>query len=886
MNSVRDLARDASVLRILQVEDVATEAALALRELQRAGLSCEARRVDTEKDFRRELADFHPDIVLSDFSMPLFNGMDALHIAAAEYPRIPFIFLSGTIGEENAIRALKSGATDYVLKSNLIRLPGTLRRAIAEAAERRGRQKVERQLVNSEAGLRRAQAVAKLAHIVVDSRGNFETWSDSLPLLIGIDAVQLPRNSQEWLALIHPDEQEKIRAQFADAAASGGGMDSQYRMRHANGEWIDIEQVIEPLKAVSDSNVQWFCTLQNVTDRKISERKIKRLIRVHAVLSGINAAIVRIRDREKLFRESCHIIVNQGEFTFTRIEVLNAAGGDLIPVAEAGLPSDAAVCDRSSENPNGLLPRRLAEIALRERRPMFDNDIKLDPVDERDPSMPGTTPGAGPGATRSAIAMPLFVNGRTFGILTLCAPEQNFFDDEEVELLTELTDDISFAMEYIEKDEQLNYLAYYDALTGLPNGSLFQDQLAGLIRQAARDRSQVAVVSINFNRFRHLNDTLGRKTGDALLRMIADRLSAISLEGACVAHINADNFVVALADTDGNLLPFVQDQLFRILGEPYLLPGHESRISANGGIALFPGDGPDAETLVRNAEAALKQARVAGERYLFYSREMNAHVADKLKLENKLRQALERQEFVLHYQPKLHIRTGQICGLEALIRWNDPETGRLIPPLQFIPLLEETGLIVQVGAWALGQAALDYRELCSHGISCPRIAVNVSPLQFRQKNFASTVFSATGGIGARVDGIDLEITESVIMENIESNIAQLLAVREMGMHVAIDDFGTGYSSLAYLAKLPVTTLKIDRSFVLAMKDSTEDRAIISTIISLGHSVGLQVVAEGVETQDQQDALCELSCDEMQGYLFSAPVPVAGLRSLLRKSMTA
>jgi EAL domain-containing protein (putative c-di-GMP-specific phosphodiesterase class I) len=294
------------------------------------------------------------------------------------------------------------------------------------------------------------------------------------------------------------------------------------------------------------------------------------------------------------------------------------------------------------------------------------------------------------------------------------------------------------------------------------------------------------------------------------------------------------------------------------------------RIAAKVGIALFPDDGADADTLFRNAEAALKKAKASGERYLFYTQTMTAAVAGKLTLENQLRQALDKGEFVLHYQPKVNLASGKLTSAEALIRWNDPRTG-LVPPGKFIPILEETGLIHEVGRWALRKAIEDYLRWRAAGLPAVRIAVNVSPLQLRDPNFVAEIERKIG-IGAHAaEGLELEITESLIMADVKHSIATLHAIRAMGVSIAIDDFGTGFSSLSYLAKLPVDTLKIDRSFVIEM-NAPEGLALVSTIIIVAHALKLKVVAEGVETEEQARQLRSLNCDEMQGYLFCKPVP--------------
>jgi len=323
----------------------------------------------------------------------------------------------------------------------------------------------------------------------------------------------------------------------------------------------------------------------------------------------------------------------------------------------------------------------------------------------------------------------------------------------------------------------------------------------------------------------------------------------------------------------------VEQKNREIFGASYQVGDTELRISAKFGIAVFPGDGTDAETLLKNAEAALQRAKATGERYLFYTQQMTERVAGQLSLENKLRHALENNEFVLHYQPKVDVDTRHIVGVEALMRWQSLDLG-LVPPLRFIPLLEETGMILDVGAWALRRAALDYQRWLEQKLPAPRVAVNVSAVQLRHRDFVEVLKEALRQ-GVEPSPVDIEITESVIMVDIAATVDKLRAVRDMGVNIAIDDFGTGYSSLGYLAKLPVHSLKIDRSFISTMANDPDTMTLVSTIISMAHSLRLKVCAEGVETEEQAKVLRLLRCDEMQGYLISRPVPETELSALLR-----
>ena len=424
--------------------------------------------------------------------------------------------------------------------------------------------------------------------------------------------------------------------------------------------------------------------------------------------------------------------------------------------------------------------------------------------------------------------------------------------------------------------------AYQDPLTGLASGAFFRERLAGLLEAAGESGRKVAVAMVDIERFKAINDTFGRQAGDELLKQFALRLSLETIGDGVVARIAGDHFAIAVAGVESaKAAKLPEERLARWCAAPYAVGGRELRIAARMGLALFPDDGIDQSTLFMHAESAVKRAKATGERYLFYTPEMSQRAAERLSLESKLRQGIDRQELVLHYQPKVSLATGEIVGVEALLRWDSPELG-LVPPLEFVPLLEESGLILDVGPWVLRRAVLDYTAWVARGLSVPRIAVNVSSIQLRQRSFVDLVQQAIGP-AAGTNVIDLEITESCVMEDIEANIDKLRKLRALGIGIAIDDFGTGYSSLGYLAKLPVDTLKIDRSFIITMLQNMDTMTLVSTIISLARALKLKVVAEGVDAEDQAKVLRLLRCDEMQGYLHSKPLPGAQLVELLHKA---
>ncbi len=474
---------------------------------------------------------------------------------------------------------------------------------------------------------------------------------------------------------------------------------------------------------------------------------------------------------------------------------------------------------------------------------------------------------------RSLALLPLIVSDEAIGVLALYAGEIDFFREEEMKLLTELAGDIAFAIDHINKQERLIYLAYYDVLTGLANRTLFLERVTEYLHSADSGGYKLAIGLIDLERFKNINDSLGRPAGDSLLKQVAEWLSHKAGDAKLLARIDADHFAFVMPEikAEGNLTGLFDKATRTFAAHSFQAGNTELRVAFKTGIAIFPDDGTNAEAVYRNAEAALKTAKKSGDRYLLHTKAMTVAVVINLTLENQLRRALDNEEFVLHYQPKVNLASGKITSAEALIRWNDPRTG-LVPPGQFIPILEETGLIYDVGRWALKKAIEDYLRWRAAGLPAVRIAVNVSPLQLRNRGFIDEIRHVIGVDAQAPAGLELEITESLIMEDVKHSIASLQAIGEMGVCIAIDDFGTGFSSLSYLARLPVHTLKIDRTFIIDMTVGAEGLALVSTIISLAHALKLKVVAEGVETEEQSRLLRLLACDEMQGFLFSKPVP--------------
>ena len=643
--------------------------------------------------------------------------------------------------------------------------------------------------------------------------------------------------------------------------------------QHDECEWQDADGVAKSYErfVVPDRDAQGLlrgCTSVwvDITTRKDAEKRIHRLNRVHSVLSNIDAALVRIRSRQELFDEACRIAVEDGGFGVAWIGAFNEITARVDSVAWAGVDATAMQVIDALSHDLALGNCELLARCIRLKKPVFENDISAQQA------ATGTLRHrAGELGYHSVIFLPLIVNDRVAGALGMISKEINFFTEDEVRLLNNLSGDVAFALEVIDKETRINYLAYYDPMTSLPNRTLFHERLGQLVHAGQNRGLKVALLVVDIRRFRFINESLGRQSGDVLLHQVAERFLQSWAEPDHVGRISGDRFALALGtyQNDALLVHAVERTVIEALRLPFKLDGQELTVSSAAGIAVFPDDGADVDALFRNAEAALGQAKAAAEPFMFYRPQMNARMAEGLAIENRMRRAIEKDQFVMHYQPKIDMTGTRICGFEALIRWQDPDSG-LVAPGRFIPILEETGMIVEVGQWAMRRVVRDHVAWRQGGLAPPRIAVNVSAIQLLRKDFTDQVRRLLLDAAAGADMLDIEITESLLMNDVEGCIAKLKILRELGVNIVIDDFGTGYSSLAYLSKLPVNALKIDRSFIDGMLRSEENMSIVASIVSLAHAMKLKVIAEGVETQEQLRILRTLDCDEIQGYLISRP----------------
>ena len=863
-------------LRVLIIEDSADDALQVLGVLKRGGYSVTHERVESLPAMLSAMDRLTWDAAICDFRMPGFDGHAALALVRERDQEMPFIIVSGTIGEETAVEMMKAGASDYVMKSNLTRLVPALRRELREVRVRREAKQAQIALRESE---ERCQMLFNsidegfcIVEVIFDGHEKpvdcrflqinpaFERHIELLGAVGKLMGELVPVPDRFWIET------------YGNVALTGQSIRTQIRPGQGQ-RWFDIYAFRVGRPELHQVAIRF----SDVTEKAQAEARIRRLDRLYAVLSGVNSLIVRAHSREELYSEACKMAVDLGRFKKVWIGVIDPQtrdgkviawpGGEHTHIAHFTLTARADTVDSDRD----------ACRALRQGLPVLCNDLSSDPAastrDRRESLAAGY---------RSSAYFPLTVSGMPVAVLALFSEEPNIFDAEETRLLSQMAGEVSFALAHLEQSERLHHVAFYDSLTGLANRQLFLERVGVYMSSALSGNHKLGLGLFDIERFKNINDTYGRPIGDMLLKHVARWLTEASGDSVVLARVSADVFAAVLPNVahEEDAARLVEEAVEKFMEHTFQVHEHEFRLAAKGGVALFPDDAATADALFANAEVALKKAKANRERYLFYAPKMIETVAGKVALEFDLRIALENREFRLHYQPKINLVTGQISGAEALIRWQHPTQG-LVPPNRFIPLLEETGLMFAVGRWALQTAIADYLQWRQAGLLSGRIAVNVSALQLRNRNFISEIAAAVLVDPNAAAGLELEITESMIMYDMVSSNVTLQAIRGMGLKIAIDDFGTGFSSLSSLARLPVDTLKIDRSFIVEMTSGAQGHTLVSTIINLGHSLRLNVVAEGVETEEQAQILRDLDCDEMQGWLFSKALPAEEFEALLR-----
>jgi diguanylate cyclase (GGDEF)-like protein/PAS domain S-box-containing protein len=805
MNETTSPAR----LRALIIEDSEDDALLLAEHLKRANFHVEWQRLDTEQALRDMLGQ-QWDIVLCDYSMPDFNGIRALEVIKRHDPDLPFIFVSGTIGEDIAVAGMRAGAQDYVMKGNLARLVPAVHRELAEARTRRAQRDAEQTV------RRLSQVVEQAADsvFITDPQGKIQYVNPAFERLTGFTAAEAVGATPALVKSGHHDN--AFFKQMWDTILAGGVFQETLVNRRKDGALFYEERTIAPLFDSARQILSFVSTGRDVTDRIRAEE-------TRAQLLGILEATT----------DFVAIMDSDG-----RLRYLNQAGRAVLGLSDT---DDITAMNIADYHPDWAAQQLLLEAF---------------PAARRDGAWHGEIAVKGADGREIAISQVVLAHGGTNGSAA-------FFSS--------IARDISERKRF---EQELKRQATHDALTELPNRVLLEDHLATELARAGRGRFLATVLYLDIDNFKRINDSLGHAAGDALLRHAAQRLRTCMRPNDIVARYGSDEFTIVIGDlAHPDAILAILHKLREAFETTIFVAEQDVYVSFSIGISVYPFDGNDAETLLKNADAAMHRAKANGRnQYQFYAPEMNARGQELLALETDLRRAIDRNEFQLFYQPQLDLRNGRIAGMEALLRWQHPGHG-LVSPDDFVPLLEETGLIVPVGEWVLHSACAQYRKCREAGHAPLRISVNVSARQFGERTLFDRVKQALRDEGIPPEHLELEITETTAMHDVQLTGEILDSLDALGVRLAIDDFGTGYSSLAYLRRFPLDVLKIDRAFVQDSLYNENVSAIAEASISLGHKLGLEVVAEGVETSEQMQFLHAHECDMIQGYYFSRPMPV-------------
>ena len=803
------------VTRILIVEDLPTDAELNEREVRKVLPLAEFRRVETRDAFLSTLASFRPDVILSDYQLPEFDGMTALLLALEHVPETPFILVTGSINEETAVACMKAGAWDYILKDHLRRLGPAVLMALEQKRLRDEHRRAGETLRESEERYRCLFENNHAAMLLIDpDTGWIADANPAAAAYYGWTQAELCHKKIGEINTLSPAE---VRAEM-DRARQAQRNHFHFRHRLADGSVRDVEVFSGPIEMAGRSLL--YSIVHDITERKKAEAglRLSQFCIEHAAIG-----IFRIDENGDIAEVNDQACASLG---YTRQELCALTVFDIDPT----FSREKWLAHRKQMRFNGA-----GTIETLHRR----KDGSVFPVE-----------------------------------ITV-----NYLEYEGQSV------SFSFARDITERkraEEQLRYQATHDELTGLANRALLQDRLEQSIHFANRSQRLVAVLLLDLDRFKVINDSLGHGFGDELLRSVARRLEQTVREADTVARMGGDEFVILLAEVaEGDDVGLVAKKILENLTRPYQIGDREITVTASIGVSLYPRDGADGETLLRNADLAMYRAKEDGDSFRFYAPKMDQRVHETLELEADLRRALERGELLLHFQPKVDLASGEITGAEALVRWQHPQRG-LIAPGMFIPLAEETGLILPIGEWVLATACAQVRAWQDAGLPVVPVAVNLSARQFRKADLAETVHRVLRECGIAPRLLELELTESMIMRDPLAAAAIMQQLKALGVSLALDDFGTGYSSLNYLRRFPVDCLKIDRSFISDAASDPSAAAVATSIVAIAHSLGLRAIAEGVETGEQLDFLRDCGCDSLQGYYFSRPVAGEAFAAMLRE----
>jgi len=736
------------------------------------------------------------------------------------------------------------------------------------------KKQAEAALVESEMRFRETfeHAASGIAHVSLD--GQFVRVNRRLCAIVGYAEHELLGRSVKDIS--HPEDRDVTDAQrmlLRKGDVERTSFEKRYMRKDGTVVWVNLTVAL--VRSVDGTPQHEISIMEDISGRKIAEFAREAAEKALRESEARRARHLRRQERIARFGQEALAQRSPGELVLDAVQsLLEALGAEVVAYLEPA--------------PQG------PEFMLRAIVGLADDSAHLGAYrGSREPLtavMRGAerafTSGAGLGVdwarqVRHVALMPVRRENAVRGVVVIGHRDPEPFSTETLNFVDAVTTILATALQRLDSEAQLTYLAQFDSLTGLANRALFTDRFAQAIVQAKRRNNPLGVLFIDLDEFKIVNDTLGHAAGDELLKGVAGRLKTTLRPGDSVARIAGDEFAVLLAElANAADAALVAQKIIAALTEPFELHGQEVLITASVGIATYPADGQEASALLAAADAAMYRAKQSGRNaYQFFTSDLNQRMRARVQRIAELRRALERGEFELNYQPKFNLQRRAVCGAEALLRWRHPVRG-MTSPMDFIPLLEESGLIVPVGEWVLQTAGRELKARIDAGLPTFPIAINVSARQFRQLDLATRIRRAVQGAGIGPELIELEITETQLMQDPEHAVRVLRELRNAGIGVAIDDFGTGYSSLSYLTRFPLSALKIDRSFVTSALDDDAAAAIVRTVIDMAHILGFKVVAEGVETDAQAAFLRGLGCDEGQGYLFAKPMPEAEFRKFL------
>ncbi|MFA5515179.1 MAG: EAL domain-containing protein [Desulfuromonadales bacterium] len=927
-------------VRVLIVEDVPEDAELMQREVHKCLPGAAFRRVENYLDFTEGLDAFYPHLILSDYQLPHFDGVFALQLARERRPEIPFILVTGSMNEETAVECMKAGAWDYIVKERIKLLGPAVVSALEKKRLRDAHYQVAKELQKREEQYR--LLIESTAAIAWEYSIAVDIWTYIAPQaekLLGYGAGEW-RNLDFWIGNLHPADRVWASQYRAECSERGESHTLEYRFRKKDGDYVWLRDVVAVEVKNGQPEILRGFMLDVTQTRQAQDLLHESEERYRSLFENNRAAMLLIDPADGAIVDANPAAVdfhgwNREEIRQKKLSDLNTlppphlraamaraqrgnsrhfqfqhrlADGTVrhvevsfSPIAVAGRQLLFSIIHDASD-------RQKAERGLHLARFCIDTAaIGIYRLDEDGGVLEANAQAcASLGYTEEEVlGLKIFDIDPQFTpdlwkrhrdllptagfhtIETLHRRKDGTLFPVEVTVSHQIYEGRSLSFSFVRDiterkayEKQLVHLATHDKLTGLANRSLLYDRLEQSIHYANRSHRQVAVLLIDLDRFKLVNDSLGHTAGDELLCQVARRLLDAVREADTVARLGGDEFAILLAEVaEEEHVGMVAEKIVAQVMRPFAIE-RQVNLTLSMGISLYPRDGDSSEMLLRNADIAMYRAKEEGNCFRFYAAGMNQRIVDTLELEADLRHAVARNELRLHFQPKIDLTSGSINGCEALLRWQHPQKGLLMPS-RFIHLAEETGLILPIGEWALRAACAQIQAWAALGLPAIPVAVNLSARQFRTGNLLEAVRRIVRESGIEPRLLELELTESMIMLDPQVTAQTLLRMKELGLRLALDDFGAGYSSLNYLRRFPFDCLKIDRSFINDVATDPSAAAVATSIVAIAHSLGLHAVAEGVETQEQLDFLLRSGCETCQGYLFSKPVPAEAMADMLR-----